>query len=101
MRAQLRECAVELTFELTRACEQPLALDDRDVCESGCAHRRVARVRLPVQDDVARLLPERLGHSAGDEHAAEREIAAGHALRERDEVGRYAVALAADPVADA
>ena len=50
--------------------------------------------------DLAGLGPERLRHASGDEHAAERLVAARDALRKGDEVGTDAEALAADPVAE-
>ena len=69
---------------------------------AGGADGRVAGVGLPVADgDPAGLAPERLRDAAGDDDAAEREVAARHTLRERDQVGLDAEALEPEPRAEA
>ena len=58
-------------------------------------------VGLAVADgDPTGLAPERLGDAAGDDDAAERQIAARHALGEGDQVGLDAEALEAEPAAE-
>src|SRR5438270_13957553 len=59
------------------------------------------RERLPVANhDPSRLRPERFRHTAGDQHAAERLVAAGDALGEGEKVGPDAETLAAEPAAE-
>ena len=47
------------------------------------------------------VVEERLGEAVADHHAAQRRVAGGDALGERDHVGLVAVALAAEHVAEA
>ena len=83
------------------ALDQPLPLEDLDVREPGRARGCVPGVRLAVADGHAPGLgPERLGDPSGDDDAAEREIAARHALCEGDEVGLDAEALEPEPAAE-
>ena len=63
---------------------------------------RVARVRVAVAPDArGGRVPERLLDRAADDDAAERHVAGGDALRERDRVGIEPDAAACEPVADA
>jgi hypothetical protein len=54
-----------------------------------------------VEERRRRLVPERLPHAAARDHRAERHVAGADPLRARDQVGREAVALAAEPAAEA
>ena len=72
------------------------------LASAGGGAGRVAGVgRALAEDRAARLLPERLGDAVGDDHAAERQVAAGDALGEGDHVRHDVPALDPEPGAQA
>ena len=76
-------------------------LEDVEVGQRGGAARGVAGVGRPWRNTRNRARPERRGHAPVDDHAAERQVAAGHALGEDDHVGHDVPALDAEPGAEA
>ena len=63
----------------------------------GRAGARMPGVRLAVAEPEPAALPERLGDAAADDDAAERQVAARHALGERDHVGTKSEAMGRQP----
>ena len=55
---------------------------------------------LPWRKGRGVQVPERRAHSGGDDDGTERNVARADSLRTRDQVGREAVALAAEPAAE-
>src|SRR5262249_30095482 len=98
MISQRREGGQQLALERAAARNQLLAFEDVDVGEPRSAHGGMSGIRLPVtDDDAARLAPERLRDTSGDAHAAEWQIPARDALRERHEVRLDPEPLEAEP----
>ena len=62
---------------------------------------RVARVGAAVQERGCVDVPERRANAIGDDDRAERHVARADPLRARHQVGREAVALAAEPATEA
>ena len=80
--------------------DQVQLLDQLDVGQRHRAGHRVAGVGVAVVE-LAALVDQHLGDALADHHAAQRHVAAGHALGEGHQVGPEAEALAAEPVAGA
>ncbi len=97
MRAERGERVAQRLLELLTARDQVLRLVGVEHRERGGRARRVAGVGGAVaQHRAAGALEERRGHGAVDDHAAERQEAARHALGERDH-GRLDARPALDP----
>ena len=68
--------------------DQSLAFEDLDVLQGDGTARRVAGVGERVHPALARRhAVDRLAHPVGHADAAQRDVAAGDALRELDDVG--------------
>ena len=81
------ERVAQRALELAAALDQPLGLVGVEDGHRGRAAARVAGVRGAVAEHrAAGLAEEGRGDLARGDHAAEREVAAGHALGERDHV---------------
>src|SRR5436305_8156540 len=88
-------------FELASTLDQPLALEQADIGERGRTAARMGRVGWPVPEyRPARGAPERLRHLVGYQDAAQREVAAGHALGEHDHRWAHVPSLDAEPGAE-
>ena len=98
-----RERSGERALHLPAPLEQAVALEQVEVRQRGGAARGVAGVRR--RRGAARRRPGSSQNGAatllGDHHAAERQVAAGDALRERDHVGHDVPALDPEPGAQA
>src|SRR5215467_3672700 len=90
---------------LRRVLPEPLALHDLDVAHADGATRRMARVGVSVHPAVGRVdRVHRVLDGLSDHDAAERQVARGHTLGERHDVGldvpvreREPAARAAEP----
>ena len=92
-----RQRVGELRLELTGPFAQPLTLHDVQVGERGGGRRRVSRIGVAVSPDARALRPERLGDPRSRDRGAHRQVAAGDALRARDDVGLELPASAREP----
>ena len=79
---------------------QPELLDQPHVGQAYRAGHRVAGIGVAV-GELAALLDEHPRHPLAHHHAAQRHVAAGHALGESHQVGPEAEGLAAEPAARA
>ncbi len=80
-----------------RPVDQALGLQQADIGERGRARRRMPRVGAAVPQHHLRTA-QRLVHGRAEEHPAERLVAAGDGLGERDDVGPDAEVARAEPV---
>ena len=101
VRGERRQRVRQLRLELPGSFAQPLALHDVQVGERGGGRRRVSRVGVAVTPDAGALRPERLGDPRSRDRRAHRQVAAGDALRARDDVGLELPAPAREPRAAA
>ena len=100
MRLERPQRGVEAALERDSPVDEPVALEQRDVRERRRAAGRVAAVGRAVGERLPPRRPERLRDTRGDDDATERQVPAGHALREDDQVGREPEALDRVPAAD-
>ena len=80
------------------ALERALVLEDVERRERGRAGERVARVRVAVEErpELLERAEEALVDALGRERRGERQVAAGQALGEAEEVGRDVLLLAGE-----
>ena len=99
---QRRERVRELGFELEPAGDEPLPLEDVQVCEPGRAGAGVTRVRVAVAPERAAVGRQNGSATRGDTSTPPSwHVAGGDALRERHQVRLEAPAGAREPVAAA